>query len=226
MEIKDKLLKWEELSQEAKEYAIKKYREEGFSYDWWDSVYEMAKEEGAELGFLIDDIYFSGFWSQGDGACWTGQVDVRAWLESQGIDSIGVSAWCELIQEDFTQKHIRVTHSNHHYSHENTMGFSDLDFELDPDPDNASTSGFEMKGNHIFKGMDWKLLLDIIKTDPACPYKNIEQIEQAVAESAKDYACTIYKRLQEDYEYLTSDEVIAETIQANDYNFTNEGELA
>lgn len=225
METKDKLLKWEELSQEAKDHAIKHYREHGFSYDWWDSVYEMAKEEGAKLGFYIDDIFFSGFWSQGDGACWTGQVDVRQWLESQGIDSIGVSAWCELIQEDYTQKHIRVTHSGH-YSHENTMRFADFDYELDPDPEEASTNCFEMRGSHIFYGMDWKLLLEIIKADESCPYKNPEQLQEAIEESAKDYARDIYKQLREDYEYLTSDEVIAETLEANDYNFTDEGELA
>ena len=56
--------------------------------------------------------------------------------------------------------------------------------------------------------------------------KNIEQLQEAIEESAKDFARDVYKRLQEEYDYLTSDESISEIIQANDYNFTNEGELA
>jgi hypothetical protein len=106
------------------------------------------------------------------------------------------------------------------------MRFGDLDFELDPDPEEASTNCFVMNGKHIFKGMDWKLLLEIIKADDSCPYKNPEQLQEAIEESAKDYACTIYKRLQEEYEYLSSSEAIAEHFTANDFNFTNEGELA
>lgn len=41
-------------------------------HDWHESVFEMAKEAGAILGIDIDDIHYSGFWSQGDGASFTG----------------------------------------------------------------------------------------------------------------------------------------------------------
>ena len=113
------VFKYGELSESAQQKAREWYIE-GMDYDWWDSVYEMAIEDGKEKGFYIDKIYFSGFYSQGDGASWIGQVDVRQWLETNVPDSIGVSAWCQLIQEDFIEKHIRVVANNSHYCHEST----------------------------------------------------------------------------------------------------------
>jgi hypothetical protein len=107
------------------------------------------------------------------------------------------------------------------------MRFGDLDFYLNANPDEESSNGFPMgREPSIFVGMEWKLLLDIIKADEACPYKNPEQLQEAIEESAKDFARGVYKRLQEEYEYITSDESIAEILEINDYNFTEEGAIA
>mgnify|MGYP000137187007 CR=1 FL=1 len=76
-----------ELSPQAKEYALEKARYQDHGYDWWDSTYEDAVTVGALLGIRIDThtvrtsrgreyqetcIWFSGFSSQGDGACFEG----------------------------------------------------------------------------------------------------------------------------------------------------------
>jgi hypothetical protein len=211
--------KWEELSQTAKDRARDWYIE-GMDYEWWEGVYESVKEDGYELGFCIDDIRFSGFWSQGDGASWTGQVDVRQWLEKHGPDSIGVSAWCALIQEDVVSKHIQVTQSGH-YSHHETMGFANVEDHTD-----EFTDDWQMELTSIFKGMEVQHLFDIIVTDDTCPYKNVDDLTTAIAISAKDYAKDIYVRLREEYEYLCSEEMMIDHFEANDYHFTNEGELA
>lgn len=217
--------KYQDLSDSAKETARQWYLE-GMDYEWYDGVYEMVIEDGKEKGFYINEIFFSGFYSQGDGASWIGKVDVRQWIETHCEDSIGVSAWCQLIQEDFIDKHIQVMRSGH-YCHENTMQFCNWDFELDADPNGAHSNGFPMgRSNSIFEGMEWKLLLDIINADDACQYKNPEQIEQAVAESCKDYARDIYQRLREEYEYLCSEEMMIDHFDCNNYQFTEEGKLA
>lgn len=64
---------FDELSDEAKEIAREAWRRnaEGDTY-WSEFVLDDAKEIAAILGISIDHIYFSGFWSQGDGACFTG----------------------------------------------------------------------------------------------------------------------------------------------------------
>ena len=66
----------EELTGSARERALDWLRE-GLDYGWWDSDFEDAKKCAAILGIRIDNIYFSGFWSQGDGACFNGKYAYR-----------------------------------------------------------------------------------------------------------------------------------------------------
>ena len=69
-----------ELSDAAKEKARDNYREGNLDYDWWESVYTDAIELAAVMGIEIGvrrggkepAIFFSGFCSQGDGACFEG----------------------------------------------------------------------------------------------------------------------------------------------------------
>ena len=218
--IEVEVFKYDELSDQAKQKAREWYIE-GMDYEWWEGVYEMATEDGKEKGFYIDKIYFSGFCSQGDGASWTGQVDVRQWLEENLPDSIGLSAWCQLIQEDIVDKFCKVVANNSHYCHESTMQFSDVE-----DHTNEFTDDWLMELPSIFKGMEVQHLFDIIATDPNCPLKSTEGITQAITESGKDYARDIYQRLREEYEYLCSEEMMLDHFNCNDYHFTNEGALA
>jgi len=71
--VKRELYSYDELSDDAKEKARDWYRGGAFDFEWWfDAVYD-AKQIGALMGIDIDEVYFSGFWSQGDGACFTGE---------------------------------------------------------------------------------------------------------------------------------------------------------
>ena len=225
------IYKWEELSQSAKDRARDWYIE-GMDYEWWEGVYEMAKEDGYELGFCIDKINFSGFYSQGDGACWQGQVDVRQWLETHGNDSIGLSAWCALIQEDVISKHISVKTSPSNYCHENTMDVGEVVPDgrlIDGDEDEwLDLKEAKIVGQGIFDGMSIADIHLLINTDEANPYKlsNIAALDIAIEESAKDYARKIYSQLREEYEYLCSEEMMLDHFNCNDYYFDETGRLA
>src|SRR4051812_14748392 len=70
--LETKVFKFDELDDDAKERARQWYREGAFDYGWWEHVYDDAKECLALAGFSVDKIYFSGFASQGDGACFGG----------------------------------------------------------------------------------------------------------------------------------------------------------
>jgi len=214
------IYKWEELSQTAQQKAREWYLE-GMDYEWWEGTYEMAIEDGKEKGFYIDKIYFSGFYSQGDGASWIGQVDVRQWLEENLPDSIGLSAWCQLIQEDVVDKFSKVVANNSHYCHESTMQFSDIEDHTD-----EFTDDWLMELPSIFKGMEVQHLFDIIESDPNCPLKSTEGITQAITESGRQYAVEIYGMLKQEYEYLCSEEMMLDHFNCNDYHFTEEGALA
>ena len=224
--------KWEELSQSAKDKARHHYIE-NFLYDWWDSVYETAKEDGLEKGFRIDDIHFSGFWSQGDGASWIGQVDICAWLRAHAPDTIGVDALIALVHGGYIQNHITVTTGGSHYCHENTMSLGVLEMESGiADPDELdwaelSVQEHEGVGSPILKGMTYDNIITLNTSDENNPYRvtNIYKLEEDIEESAKDYARKIYKQLQEEYEYLTSEEAVEEFYEANEFLFNEEGEL-
>ena len=66
---------FDELSDAAKEKAREWFRASSTHDDWGaESVIDHAKHVGALIGFEVDEIYWRGFWSQGDGACWAGSV--------------------------------------------------------------------------------------------------------------------------------------------------------
>jgi len=62
---------FDELSESAKEAARDWYRH-GLEFDEAEWVLDDAKARAKILGIDISEIYYSGFGSQGDGACFTG----------------------------------------------------------------------------------------------------------------------------------------------------------
>ena len=82
-----------ELSDAAKEKARSWYRELGPHDDWWDAVHEDFERVCDILGIRLKTtparmmgggtrakpcIWFSGFWSQGDGACYAERRIMRS----------------------------------------------------------------------------------------------------------------------------------------------------
>ena len=81
----DARMKWEALDKRRKEKLIDKHRDVNVDYEWWDYTHENFKEQMKEIGVHVEKIYFSGFYSQGDGACFDGRVaDWPKFLEAAG----------------------------------------------------------------------------------------------------------------------------------------------
>lgn len=210
-----------ELKQDQAVERIKQWwYEHGAEHEWWECAYEDFKSKGYELGFVIDKINFSGFYSQGDGACWEGQLDVATWLKTHTEDSIGREAWLVLIEEGFCNKHFRISFSGH-YSHSNTMRCAGWDWVSDnyEEPDDPY-----LEYDTIFKGMHYKDLYNIIRTS-GFPYSDPNDIEEAGFDSAKEFADEIYSALREEYEYIISDENLIEMCGINEWKFNKEGEM-
>jgi len=68
------LYTFDELSDAQKAVAIGHNREFNLIPRWWVYVYDDAKEVAALMGLEIHEIYFQGFWNQGDGACFNGTI--------------------------------------------------------------------------------------------------------------------------------------------------------
>lgn len=183
---------FEELTNEAKEAARNWYREVSSSDTFWSEyVINDAKSIAALMGIDIDQVYWSGFWSQGDGASFTGSYTykkgaVKA-VKSYAPQDQGLHRIAQELQDIQRPNFYRLMASisqRGHYQHENTMYVS-----VDRDGDYASDETTDQ-------------LLDIFR----------------------QYAQWIYSRLEAEYEYQNSDEVIDEALIANEYEFTTDGE--
>ena len=190
-----KVYKFSELDDDQKEKAIENFRDNNLDYDWWDNTTDDVITIGKLWGINIDKVYFSGFCSQGDGACFEGSFtyekgSLKAVKDYASKDTELhniIERWQGIQRKCFYVIKGSVKQSGH-YMHENCTDF-DVRFESD-----FSYADFYSDDN-----------------------------EETVKEIVRDYMRWIYKRLESEYEYLQSDEAIIETIEANDYDFTEDG---
>lgn len=193
--------KFAELSDKAKNTAREAHRYHYVEYEWWDGIYEDAVRMGSILGIEISttpqrtgsgksyettDIFFSGFSSQGDGACFTGyyapRFDALEKLAAETDDEELTRIATELFTIQLTRRlqgldlvRADISQSGN-YCHSYTMNvalvFGDSDeFEFDE-------VGLEVEINQLMR----------------------------------DFADWIYKNLETEHDYLTSDEYIDEAL--------------
>jgi hypothetical protein len=186
---------------------IEKHRDINDFDDWYDWTYDDFKTQMANKHIEVDDIRFSGFWSQGDGASFTGCItDNKAFFEAHGLTES--YPWITKLMDmggDFTLKIERVSH---HYAHENTIGV-DLIF----------TTMF----CHIIGQRDdlrsviadrWDQHLD----------EEYASLTDVVAKIVRGYCRDLYEQLEKEYDYLTSNEAVWEAIEANGLDLETEEE--
>ena len=183
-----------ELDESAKETAIQNYREGNLEYNWWEWVYEDAKAIGALMGIDIDKIYFSGFWSQGDGACFEGDYSyakgsVKAIKAYAPLDKELHQIALDLskVQRPAFYKLSATVKQQGHYMHELCTDITVYD----------GTSDF-------------------------C-YATDDQ-EEGVKEALRSFMQWIYSSLEKEHDWLNADEQIIESIEANEHVFLANGE--
>jgi hypothetical protein len=214
---------YQELSPHAKDKALMWFNG-SLDYEWWDGVYENAKADGPERGFEIDDIRFSGFWSQGDGASWTGGVRIKEFLDyhlkEDNPDFGRYFILQALIAENngWVERYTNVNRSGFHYVHDNTMrlesiSYSNLECLDEDDEERLQEEGPLQRANiyQLFKGADIDHL--------------IEDLETWILEEAQAYARQIYDDLESEHEHLTSEESLIEAAEANGWMFDEDGVL-
>jgi hypothetical protein len=199
---------FQELSKQAKQEVITQLAPE---YDWWDNTYDHAKELGEAKGFEIQNIHFTGFWSQGDGACWVGRVDLVKWLELNKPEDPKAHILSALVENGWVDKYLGISTHNSPYAHSNIMQRSAVGIAYE-DEDDVLTEG-------MFTGANVRNLME------SMPDAYADDIADEVIDDAKSFADDIYRMLRDEYEYLCSEEVIAELCDANEYLFNKKGEL-
>lgn len=171
------------------EKQLEKYREWNVDFDWYENTYEDFTTAMKLKGVSVNEIYFSGFWSQGDGACFDGDV----WDITKLVDMNDYPTVTALLAED-GEVSASITQSGHYYHEMCTEhSFESDTFEQVRD---APTEFHES----IIEALD-KVLDD-----------EIENLETEVVDTLRESMRTLYKSLQTEYEHRTSDEQVTEAI--------------
>lgn len=186
-----------ELSGKSKERARNWYRETIRSSDFDEGVIHDAKTAFSFCGLSIIEVFYSGFWNQGDGACfegsWSAQKVQSGKLKDyapQDKELHAIAEEFERIAKQFPFASFSVKHSGR-YSHEFCT-----DFIVSIEDEN----GDEIRGDEA------------------------DAAETALIEAARSAMRWIYAQLKGEYEFQHSDEVVDETLDANEYTFTADGE--
>ena len=176
---------------------VEKYRDINTDDGWYykDTFNEWVRKL-EELGISGADIHFSGFWSQGDGACFTGTVDLPKFVAAHGLEypyismtpGEGLRAVCEL------------SHSGNYY-HDNSISYS-LEIE-EPYCIHDATMETDLK---------WQVLRATYEHDAL----RFDDLEVEIKDICRGYMKEIYRELEQEYDHQTSDEVVWETLVAND----------
>lgn len=197
---------YEELTQGAQEKVLQEFYAHGIiDPDWYECVGDHWKEKLETVGFADAEIHFSGFYSQGDGACFDAEVEVNERVFDCFVGSISNNSQTERLFTallhhsswfyDFLSEYCSFSMQTigHSYSHENTRRIA------------GSTETY-VPCNGL---LEW------------C----FNEFRNYLEELRRDLSQDIYVALRDECEYLTSAEAMVETIKINEYVFTMEGKL-
>jgi hypothetical protein len=192
--IEQKIYSFTELSEAVQKKVISDNYEINVKYEWYELVYEDFIENNKY--FEVDNIFFSGFWSQGDGAMFE-YSSIKQELVDEFIDSLELSP----MRRQWLENNICVSgkgkHRGHYY-HENCCSHS-IYWEVD-NGDLDWTSNF----------YQW---LESFAED----------FEDFVVDRYRDLARDLYRTLEEEHDYLTSEDIIIESLV--NYEFYEDGEI-
>lgn len=175
-----------ELTKENQLKIVEKNRNIEVEHDWWDAVYTDAMEVGTCLGVDIREIEFSGFWSQGDGARFRGfytpRRDMVAAVKAYAPSDSELHEIAEAIEEIQNR----------------------YDWALGAEIAFAHWGNYSHEGNTTFEFSEigWDV-------DGEQLWATAED-EKELASDLRRFMRWIYRQLEKEYEYLTSDEHLLE----------------
>lgn len=193
--------KFAELSEAAKETAREHERQTYQDFNWWEWCYEDAVTCAECLGIELDakNISFSGFSSQGDGASFTGYYDFKA----DAVTAITAHAPDEAllkIAEELTalQTHARLVHGAHIHARIT-----------------RSRNSHYVHSNTM--DIEAKYVDDSAETT--------DNINETMTRLMRSFADWIYKQLEDEDDWLNSDECIDERLNESDDELDEDGSV-
>lgn len=160
------LYQFDELSDKAKEVAREWFRTASQHDEWWDSVFDDAETIARLMGIEFDRkrggsapaIWFSGFSSQGDGACFEGRYAYAkggaAKLRQYAPEDVTLHAivdQLQALQKAHGYQLLATVKQRGHYSH---SGCTDIDVMRSNDAD-VSADTEQALARLLRDFMDW-----------------------------------------------------------------------
>lgn len=184
----------QDTEREIKDELIEKYWDINVDHDWWQFTYDEFKIEMQTKGITVNDMNFTGFYSQGDGASFTGRIDMIAFLKVHELEQRFMGATFFAGQGEL---YVDINRGSSRYYHENSVN---IDIEED------MYNNFE---DDSVRYQVYETMQDVLETE-------WKDLETEVEDICKGYMQDLYSKLRDEYESLTSREAIWETIVLNE----------
>jgi len=208
--IKIPLYTFSELEKEAQRNAKKHHRDINTNYRWWESDYEDFITICKTIGIYIDpkDIYFRGFYSQGDGSCFGSKIEV-----SEFIKGISEKSWKSYAST--FNPNVELCPIDSRIINLIAKGVIEVDMWTE------TSHRYYFVHYHSQNYLYQKSNRDYIRIE-----EELEKLDKWAKKTLERLNDCFYKSLENTYEYLISDKAVKETIIANEYLFTKDGRTA
>jgi hypothetical protein len=193
---------FDELSKESQQKAIEKNYDFNVSESWWsECVIDDRTAKLIEHGFNDAKILYSGFGSQGDGACFTATLDNDGLLQflTKTKELAKYPALVRAIKKETIYCNIKITHSfNYLHAYSTTLGEFITNNTMPPPK-------LQKEYEQWYESFDGKC-------------------ERGGSIGWYYDECNdIYRHLEREYDYQTSDEAIGGSLIANEMTFLENG---
>jgi hypothetical protein len=186
---------FQELSDNAKQKVLSNFSDINTNFEWYDFLFEDFTTELEEKGYKNTKILFSGFYSQGDGACFTSkEIDIEKFIKNQKLEK-DFPTILKLLAENPSSFSGDIEHNYRYYFATSTK------VNIEDNTDETDENEQE------------KISEELIK------------LEKLIENDREKIGNDFYERLQNNYEELTSEKSIIETIELNEYDFLSSGQL-
>lgn len=201
---------FDELSDEAKDKVRQTFTPHD---DWHECIYDDFIEDMKELGGMVEAMWYSGFWSQGDGASWEGSVDMEQYLLRTMEDNLQREVLLQAMREGYASNALLIRRKVGHYAHDGCMYIDDA-LEVYAGDEECFAGGVFAGANVVerMEALEWN-------------ENALAELISEVLAWAKEKAGELYKNLETEYEYQRSDEYLKEMCDSNEYVFTEDGAL-
>lgn len=198
----------DELSSAAREKARCWYRETLDCFSWWDTVYEdflricaiigvdvaaVSRRAAGGCGVCDSCIYFRGFSSQGDGASFEGVYKYAP----------------------------RAAHEIRQYAPQDEA----LHAIADQLTALQRRNFYQLTATITHRGLyyhEYTMRIDVTRDSPSGQDMTADA-EEGITEALRDLARWLYRSLEKEWDYQSSDEAADEAIRTNEYTFTVDG---